>query len=78
MNTHPTVGSLVFRHEHDVRVAQARRRHRADEAVVMRGRHPLASAIGRHLGDALIAAGKRLQGGPSVEPVSSLQPRLRA
>jgi len=62
MTTDPTVFFLLFQQEREVRIAEAQRKHKFDQASALRSRHPMASALGRRLGEGLVTAGERLQG----------------
>jgi hypothetical protein len=76
MTTDPNVTYMLFQLEHDLRVAQAQRGFLADQAAALRGRHPVARAVGRWTGNALVAAGERLQGLPRATGATDSAPAL--
>ena len=81
MNTDPKQDYQLLHLEHTLRIAQADRGYVADQAAALRGRHPVASAIGKRVGHAMVVVGERLQGAPhrtTAEPAGTLQPQGRA
>jgi hypothetical protein len=68
----------LFKLEHDLRIADAQRRRRAEQAARAHPRHRVATAIGKRAGIVLVAMGERLQGmshgAPDPDPAVLLQP----
>ena len=74
----PMTTNQVHRQEHELRIAHAHRRRLANQAAVLHGRHPIARAIGRWTGNALVAAGERLRGTPRASGVAESSSALQA
>ncbi|HYI24154.1 MAG TPA: hypothetical protein VD767_02000 [Thermomicrobiales bacterium] len=77
MYTDPKQTYQLFQLEHDLRIEQAERGYVADQVASQHGHHPVATAIGKRVGHAMVGVGERLQGTPRRPAATGSAPALR-